>query len=368
MTVIEKGAAQRPAYIDGKIKLMLIDGRWVPAASGRTFESRNPATGEVLATVAEGDREDIDRAVAAARKAFDGPWSKWKPAERQMLLLKLADLVDSHIEELAALDTYDMGAPISRTRNNRQRARRHAALLRRHGDRAARRDHRELAAGRDLLLHAEGAGRRGRRHHPVERPAHRHHLEDRTGAGDGLHRGAEARRGGAAHLAAAGRALPRGGRAARRGQRRAGLRRDRRRGAGRASRCRQGGVHRLAPAPARRSSRPRPAISSACRSSSAASRPTSSSPTPISTRRCPAPAWRCSPIRGQICSAGTRLFVEKQDLRRVHRPRSPTFAKALRVGNGADPQTQVGPLVSPEQLDRVTDLSQHRPPGRRARG
>jgi aldehyde dehydrogenase (NAD+) len=55
-------------------------------------------------------------------KAFAGPWSKWKPAERQLLLLKLADLVEQHIEELAALDTFDMGAPISRTRNNRQRA------------------------------------------------------------------------------------------------------------------------------------------------------------------------------------------------------------------------------------------------------
>ena len=63
-----------------------------------------------------------NRAVPAARKAFTGPWSKWKPAERQAVLLKLADLVERHIEELAALDTYDMGAPISRTRNNRQRA------------------------------------------------------------------------------------------------------------------------------------------------------------------------------------------------------------------------------------------------------
>jgi aldehyde dehydrogenase (NAD+) len=122
MTVKEKGPAVRPAYLDGKTKPMLIDGRWVQAASGKTFESRNPATGELLAQVAEGDREDIDRAVAAARKAFNGPWSKWKPAERQLLLLKLADLVEQHIEELAALDTYDMGGPISRTRNNRQRA------------------------------------------------------------------------------------------------------------------------------------------------------------------------------------------------------------------------------------------------------
>ena len=109
-------------FLDGKPKRMLIDGKWVLAASGKMFETRNPATGELLANVAEGDAEDIDRAVTAARAAFNGPWSKFKPAERQRLLLRLADLVERDIEEFAALDTLDMGAPISRTRNNRQRA------------------------------------------------------------------------------------------------------------------------------------------------------------------------------------------------------------------------------------------------------
>src|SRR5215475_9031905 len=71
----------RHAFANGSYKQMLIDGKWVDAASGKRFESRNPATGELLATVAEGDAEDIDRAVAAARKAFDGPWSKFKPYE-----------------------------------------------------------------------------------------------------------------------------------------------------------------------------------------------------------------------------------------------------------------------------------------------
>jgi aldehyde dehydrogenase (NAD+) len=75
-----------------------------------------------LANVAEGDAEDIDRAVAAARAAFNGPWSRFKPAERQRLLLRLAELVERDIEEFAALDTLDMGAPISRTRGGRQRA------------------------------------------------------------------------------------------------------------------------------------------------------------------------------------------------------------------------------------------------------
>src|SRR6201996_1611275 len=109
-------------FLDGKTKRMLIGGKWLEAASGRTFETRNPATGEILAHVAEGDAEDIDRAVTAAREAFDGPWSKFKPAQRQAILLKLADLVERDIEEFAALDTLDMGAPITRTRANRARA------------------------------------------------------------------------------------------------------------------------------------------------------------------------------------------------------------------------------------------------------
>ena len=108
-------------YADGSYKKMLIDGKWVDAASGKKFETLNPATGELLATVAEGDAEDINRAVTAARRAFEGPWSKVKPFERQSLLLRLADLVEKNFEELSQLDTLDMGAPISRTRGNKLR-------------------------------------------------------------------------------------------------------------------------------------------------------------------------------------------------------------------------------------------------------
>jgi aldehyde dehydrogenase (NAD+) len=115
-------AETRHPFLDGKAKRLLIDGKWLEAASGKTFETLNPATGAVLAHVAEGDAEDIDRAVAAARRAFDGPWSKVKPYERQVMLLRLADLVDKHFDDFAALDTLDMGAPLSRTRNNRRRA------------------------------------------------------------------------------------------------------------------------------------------------------------------------------------------------------------------------------------------------------
>src|SRR5277367_5226341 len=111
----------RHPFADGSFKQMLIDGKWLDAASGKHFESRNPATGELLATVAEGDAEDINRAVAAARKAFEGPWSKLKPYERQGLLLKLHDLVEQNFEELSLLDTLDMGAPISRTLGNKRR-------------------------------------------------------------------------------------------------------------------------------------------------------------------------------------------------------------------------------------------------------
>lgn len=108
-------------FLDGKPKPMLIDGQWVAAASGRTFETLNPSTGEVLANVAEGGQEDIERAVVAARRAFNGPWSRFKPAERQNLLLKLAELVDQHFDALATLDSLDMGAPLSRTRAGRER-------------------------------------------------------------------------------------------------------------------------------------------------------------------------------------------------------------------------------------------------------
>jgi aldehyde dehydrogenase (NAD+) len=121
MALTQAIAMARHPFADGSYKQMLIDGKWVDAASGKRFETRNPATGELLASVAEGDAEDINRAVAAARRAFDGSWSKVKPYERQGLLLKLADLVERHFDELSTLDTLDMGAPISRTRATKLR-------------------------------------------------------------------------------------------------------------------------------------------------------------------------------------------------------------------------------------------------------
>jgi len=116
-----------PAFLNGQPKLLLIDGQLVPAASGKTFKTYNPSTGQMLAEVAEAGAEDIHRAVAAARRAFEGPWSKFKPFDRQAVLLKLADLLDQHFEELSTLDTLDMGGPIARTSAGRRRG---IALLR----------------------------------------------------------------------------------------------------------------------------------------------------------------------------------------------------------------------------------------------
>lgn len=109
-------------FLNGHTKKLLIDGKFVDAASGKTFQTINPANGQVLASVAQGDFEDIDRAVASARRAFEGEWSKWKPAARQRLLLRIADLLEARFDEFALLDTLDMGAPLSRTMGIRHRA------------------------------------------------------------------------------------------------------------------------------------------------------------------------------------------------------------------------------------------------------
>src|SRR5215469_3434594 len=92
---------------------MLINGKWVESASGKTFPTYNPATGDVLAKVTEGDKEDINRAVDSARHAFDkGPWTKLTASERGRMIWKLADLLEKHAEEFAQLETLDNGKPL----------------------------------------------------------------------------------------------------------------------------------------------------------------------------------------------------------------------------------------------------------------
>src|SRR6202522_4119907 len=100
-------------FID-KPRKMLINGKWVNSISGKMFPTYNPATGEVLAQVAEGDREDIELAVRAARKAFDhGPWRRMTASERGRLIWKLADLLETHTEEFGYLESLDNGKPLA---------------------------------------------------------------------------------------------------------------------------------------------------------------------------------------------------------------------------------------------------------------
>ncbi len=97
---------------------LFIDGKWVDSVSGKTFDTLNPATEEVITCIAEGDSADIDLAVTAARKAFeDGPWRKTDARDRGKILFKVANLIEKNKDELALLETLDNGKPISETIN-----------------------------------------------------------------------------------------------------------------------------------------------------------------------------------------------------------------------------------------------------------
>ena len=94
---------------------LLINGKWVDSASRKTFATINPSTGEVITQVAEADAADVDKAVAAARAAFDkGPWRKMSASQRGVLMNKLADLIEKHADDLAQLESLDNGKQIGR--------------------------------------------------------------------------------------------------------------------------------------------------------------------------------------------------------------------------------------------------------------
>jgi phenylacetaldehyde dehydrogenase len=98
---------------------MLIGGHWVAAASGKTFATLDPATGEVLGHVAEGDKQDIERAVSAARAAFDtGPWRRMTASERGRIIWRIGDLLEQYLDEFAVLESLDNGKPFSVARAN----------------------------------------------------------------------------------------------------------------------------------------------------------------------------------------------------------------------------------------------------------
>ncbi|SFK23863.1 aldehyde dehydrogenase family protein [Celeribacter neptunius] len=102
---------------------LLIDGKWVDALSGETFDTTTPANGQVIRAIAKGGPADVDLAVAAARKAFEeGPWSKFSPFDRQAVLLRLADLVEANWDTIATMDSIDLGNPIVRTSAAKRRS------------------------------------------------------------------------------------------------------------------------------------------------------------------------------------------------------------------------------------------------------
>ena len=204
MAVTQAIPITRHPYADGSYKKMLIDGKWVDAASGKKFEThqsgdrriaRDRRRGRCRGHQSRGRRRpprlrgtvEQGQAVRAAEPAAQARRSRREEFRGTV----------------AARHARHGRADQPHPRQQAARAR-HAALLRGAGDRDPWRDHRELAARRDLLLHAEGAGRRRRRDHSLERPAGRQRLEDRPRDRDRLHGGAEAGRGSAADLAAAG--------------------------------------------------------------------------------------------------------------------------------------------------------------------
>jgi phenylacetaldehyde dehydrogenase len=124
MTTIEKMSSNLTALLPSVKKFLdrepalLIDGRWVPARSGETFVSLNPADGLTLASIASGDAADVDLAVKAARRALgSGPWSRIKPQDRAQMLWRLSDLIMEHADELAQLETLDQGKPLRASRD-----------------------------------------------------------------------------------------------------------------------------------------------------------------------------------------------------------------------------------------------------------
>jgi len=95
-------------------KKLLIGGKWVAAASGKTFEVTNPATGQVIARVAEGDKADVDAAVVAARRALESaPWATMTPSDRSKIIWRIGDLISKYTDELAELESLDNGKPMT---------------------------------------------------------------------------------------------------------------------------------------------------------------------------------------------------------------------------------------------------------------
>ncbi len=167
----------------------MIDGKTVPSISGQTFETKSPVDGAVLASVARGNAEDIDRAATAAATAFKS-WRDMSAAARKKLLHRVADAIEDHADDIAVLECIDTGQA---HRFMAKAAIRAAENFRFFADKCARGPGRPQHAERGALEHLDpGADRPGRRDHAVEHAVHALDLEDRPGAGRGLHGGAQA--------------------------------------------------------------------------------------------------------------------------------------------------------------------------------
>lgn len=116
VTTQQKLCPEVMKFLSNAPKKMLINGKFVESLSGKTFNTINPATEELIVKVYEADKEDINRAVNAARTAFEGRWKKVTPYQRQQLLFKLADLIEKHGEEFAELESLNNGKAIKEAR------------------------------------------------------------------------------------------------------------------------------------------------------------------------------------------------------------------------------------------------------------
>ena len=172
---------------------LLIDGQWVDAA--KQFDTSNPATGEVLTQIAEASAADVDRAVAAARQAFEdrgGPWRKMSASERGRLIWRLADLLEKNIDEFAELETLDNGKPIFESRYVDMPM--VIDVLRYYAGWATKIHGETVNTLRDRLhLHAARTGGRRRHDRAVEFPAAAGLVEAGPGAGLRQHHRLEAR-------------------------------------------------------------------------------------------------------------------------------------------------------------------------------
>src|SRR5215472_9557428 len=357
---------EQSAFLKQQPVKMLIGGQWVASASGKTFDTINPSTGEVLAKVAEGDAEDINRAVAAARKAFEsGPWPKLTPSQRGRLLWKVAELIEENAEELALLETLDNGKPIKYSRG---------------GDVPLTADHFRYFAGWATKLEGDSI--------PVSIPhMFTYTLREPVGVVGQIIPWNFPLQMAAWKLAPA---LACGNTAILKPAEQTPL-----------SALRLGeliseagfpeGVVNIVPgfgetAGAALAGHPdvdKIAFTGSHITGQSIIRASAGNLKRVSLElggkspdivfsdadiesAVPGAAMAVFANSGQICSAGTRLFVEQ----RVYDEfvdRVATYGKGLRVGNGLDPETQIGPLVSEQQLERVTGyLSLGRQEGARA--